>query len=106
MSGHLKALLRGLRAPLVALYGSRLRGVYLYDSYARGDYDAESDVDVLVVLDDFESYGAEVDRTAELAAGLSLEYGVSISQVFLRERDWLRGDSPFLRNVRDEAIAA
>ena len=60
-------------------------------------------MDVLVVLDDFTSYGAQVDRTAELAAALSLEYGVSISQVFLRERDWLASDSPFLRGVREEA---
>ena len=106
MCGDLMALSRELKGGLATLYGHRLRGVYLYGSYARGDYDAESDLDVLVVLDDFASYGAEVDRTAELAAALSLQYAVSISQVFVREPDWLTGDSPFLRNVRDEATAA
>jgi len=106
MSGDVETLLRELKAGLAALYGPSLGGVYLYGSYARGDNDAESDFDVLVVLDDFASYGAEVDRTAELAAALSLQYGVSISQVFLRRQDWLTGDSPFLRSVRDEAIAA
>ncbi len=106
MSGDIKTFLEELKAGLGALYADSLRGVYVYGSYARGDYDEESDFDVLVVLDDFASYGAEVDRTAELAAALSLEYGVSISQVFLREQDWLTGDSPFLRSVRDEAIAA
>ena len=106
MSGDVKTLLRELKAGLAALYGRSLQAVYVYGSYARGDYDAESDVDVLVVLDDFTSYGAEVDRTAELAAALSLRYGVSISQVFLRQQEWLTGDSPFLRGVREEAIAA
>ena len=106
MSGDVETLLRELKAGLAALYGPSLGGVYLYGSYARGDSDAESDFDVLVVLDDFASYGAEVDRTAELAAALSLQYGVSISQVFVRRQDWLTGDSPFLRSVRDEAIAA
>ncbi len=106
MKGNLENLLRELKAGLDALYGRSLREVYLYGSYARGDYDAESDFDVLVVLDDFASYGAEVDRTAELAANLSLQYNVSISQVFLNEHEWLNGDSPFLRSVREEATAA
>ena len=106
MRGEAKTLLRELKAGLAALYGHSLRGVYLYGSYARGDHDAESDFDVLIVLNDFASYGAEVDRTAELAAALSLEYGVSISQVFLREQNWLTGDSLFLRSVREEATAA
>ena len=106
MHGNPQTLLRALKTGMGKLYGARLHGVYLYGSYARGDYDVESDFDVLVVLDDFASYGAEVDCSADLAAALSLQYGVSISHVFFRELDWLTGDSPFLRGVRDEAIAA
>jgi predicted nucleotidyltransferase len=106
MRGDSGDLLRELKAGLTRLYGRRLRGVYVYGSYARGDHDPESDFDVLVVLEDYACYAAEVDSTAGLASELSLEFGVSISQVFLRERDWLTGDSPFLRNVREEATAA
>lgn len=101
----IKTLLRELKAGLAVLYGQRLRGVYLYGSYARGEADPESDVDVLVVVDDFERYGAEVDRTSDLTWRLSLHYGVSISKVFLRERDWQIGQTPFLANVREEAIS-
>ncbi len=32
-------------------FGERLRRIVLYGSYARGDYDAESDVDLLVLAD-------------------------------------------------------
>ena len=106
MSPDTKTVLSEVQACLATLYGGRLRGVYLYGSYARGDYDAESDFDVLVVLDDFASYGAEVDRAAELTAALSLQYGLSISQVFVREQEWRTGHSPFLRNAREEAVAA
>lgn len=106
MKADVKTLMAELKGRLQALYGERLKGVYLFGSYARGEADEESDVDVLVVLDDYESYGAEVERAGELGAELSLRYGVSISKVFLREREWRQGDTPFLANVRGEAVAA
>ena len=99
-------ILRELKRGLQLIYGNQLRGVYLFGSYARGDAERESDIDVLIVLRDFERYALEVDRTAELAADLSLKHGVTVSLVFLRERDWMQGDSPFLSNVRDEAVPA
>ena len=106
MSEQIRTLLSELKAGLQTIYAKRLKGVYLYGSYARDEADAESDVDVLVVLDDFERYAAEVDRTSELSACLSLQYDVSVSKVFLRERDWLTGQTPFLLNVREEALVA
>lgn len=105
MNAQVHNLLCELRTALDGLYRERLRGVYLFGSYARGDYDVESDVDVLIVLDDFVSHVAEIDRTSRLASELSLKYGLSVSTVFIREADWLAGDLPFLRNVRDEVMA-
>jgi len=99
-------ILRELKRGLQRIYGEQLRGVYLFGSYSRGEADRESDFDVLVVLQDFVRYALEVDRTAELAADLSLKYSVTISLVFFREREWLHGDTPFLSNVRDEAVPA
>ncbi len=101
-----KALMGELRAGLQAIYGDRLKGVYLYGSYARGEADPESDLDVLVVLDRIDSYSDEVDRTGELGAELSLKYSVSISKVYVSEFSWLHGDTSFLSNVREEALAA
>ncbi len=89
MKNTIKDLLGELKQGLTTIYSGRLRGVYLYGSYATGEEDNESDVDVLVVLDHFDHYAAEVDRTGELGAALSLGYGVSISRVFMREPEWL-----------------
>ncbi|WP_420263841.1 nucleotidyltransferase domain-containing protein [Candidatus Magnetominusculus dajiuhuensis] len=99
-------LMRELNSFLEELYGERLMGVYLFGSHARGDNGLESDVDVLIVLDALENYAHEVDRTGYLISRLSLEYGVSVSRVFIPHNDWLHGDTPFIANVRTEAVPA
>ncbi|MEK7207421.1 MAG: nucleotidyltransferase domain-containing protein [Pseudomonadota bacterium] len=106
MNPKIHSLLGELKAGLRPLYGGRLHGVYLYGSHARGEGSRESDVDVLIVLDAISSYAAEVDRTGGLIAGLSLKHSVSVSRVFVSHHDWLQGQSPFLLNAREEAIAA
>lgn len=106
MNERISALLGDLKAGLARLYGTRLREVLLYGSYARGEEDDESDVDVLIVLDKVERYGDEVDRTSVLNSELSLKYGVAISRTFVPERDWTIHGSSFLANVREEAIPA
>jgi len=103
---RLRTLLRELKAGLALIYGDRLKGVYVYGSYARGEGGAESDLDIVVVLDDVDHYAAEVDRTGELISRLSLGFGVAISRVFVSERDWASGTSAFLANAREEAVPA
>jgi uncharacterized protein len=88
-------LIAELTVGLDGVYGDRLKGLYLYGSYARGEEDRESDLDILVVLEQFDHYAAEVNRTGELASELSLKYGMTISPVFVRETEWLDGDTPF-----------
>ena len=66
MTEGVKHLLREIKDGLAAIYGQRLQAAYLYGSYARGEEDSESDLDVLVVLDKVERYGAEIDQTGEL----------------------------------------
>ncbi len=106
MSGTVGSLLRELRSSLVGIYHDRLKGVFLFGSYARGEETPESDVDVLVVLDHVGHYAAEVDRCSDVASALSLRHGVSISTVFISERDWARGETPFVSSVRNEALPA
>lgn len=106
MDNWLNTLLGELKNGLDALYGERLKAVYLYGSYARGEQDNGSDVDILVILDPFDHYRAEIERTSYLIAELSLKYGVSISRVFVSQKDWANRESPFLANAREEAIAA
>jgi predicted nucleotidyltransferase len=108
MTSHQKtsALLAEFKVKLQQIYGDRLKGVYLYGSQARGDATPQSDVDVIIVLDDWARYFIELKRTGAIASELSLASGKSISRVFVRERDWLVRHTPFLANARAEAVPA
>jgi predicted nucleotidyltransferase len=103
---QIKELLARLRRGLEQLYGGRLEAMYLFGSFARGEATPESDVDVLIVLDEVTDYGQEIERTGHLVSELSLDYEVSISRVLVSSSAWRHRDSPFLSNVRKHAIAA
>ena len=106
MTANVKQLLTKFKKGLVQVYGERLKAVYLFGSYARGDYDENSDLDVMIILDTYKSYWDELVRTGELASDLSLEYEVTISRTIMTEEKWKKGELPVLRNVRAEGIPA
>ncbi len=79
LPADLAGLLKRLSDGLEALYGERYRGLVLYGSYARGEADEGSDVDLLLFL-----YGAvdatrEIIRAEDVAWPLSLESGYTLS---------------------------
>jgi len=90
---ELTSILGRYREGIERLYEERLRGLYLFGSHARGDAEEGSDVDVLIVLDEIESTWSEVQRTSELTAELSLEFGVTVCGVFTSERRWRARES-------------
>jgi len=106
MRADVKALMVELKRRLDTLYGSRLRGVYLFGSHARDEGDEESDVDVLIVLDRVDNYSEEIDRTGGLVSELSLSHGLVISRIFATERQWDEEQTLFFLNVREEAVPA
>jgi len=106
MPAKIKRLLRELKQGLARLYGGKLKAVYLYGSYARGDYEAGSDMDVMIVLSLYDRYGDEIERTGELISSLSMEYGITISRVLMTEDQWKQSDTPLLRNIHREGLPA
>lgn len=105
MPANITRLLEELKKGLSRLYGKRLKAVYLYGSYARGDYDEESDVDVMIVLSDYEDYSTEIDNNGGLVSQLSLKYGISISRIIMKEIQWQAANTPLLRNIHTEGLS-
>jgi predicted nucleotidyltransferase len=104
MPKEIKTLLERLKSGLIQIYGDQFKEAYLFGSYARGDYTPESDIDVLIILSDFEKYGAELKRTSELIGNLSLEYGDTVSVVFTRQHEWQTDKLPLLLNIHAEGV--
>lgn len=101
----IRPVLEELHQGLAKLYGPRLRGLILYGSYARGEEKEGSDLDLVFILDDFDRPAIEIHRTGQLVSDLSLEYGVTIALIPVREADWKQKKSLFLSNLRREGVA-
>ncbi len=99
-------LMKELKAGLIRIYGDRLKAVYLYGSYARGDYRQGSDVDVMILLSDYKNYWEELRRSTELASDISLEYDVTVSRLIMKDIQWKESDMPVLRNIHKEGLPA
>jgi len=93
------------RQGLEVIYGHRLRGVYLFGSYARGEADEDSDVDVAVVLEGPVHGWTEGKRTIELVGDLSLRECCVIVPFFLSEQEHCTTPYAVHRSIVREGVA-
>jgi predicted nucleotidyltransferase len=87
------------------LYGDRLRSVLLFGSWARGDADPESDIDLLVVLDRVESSWDERRRMRDVLWRHSLENDTVVVAIPVSEDRLHRRQEPFLIRAGEEGVA-
>jgi predicted nucleotidyltransferase len=101
---ELKALLARLNEGLDRLYGEKYRGLVLYGSYARGEADEGSDVDLLLLLEGKVDPARELRRADEIKWPLSLEIGHTLSLIPVSVDDFRGSGEPFLYNARVEGV--
>ncbi|MFH1929570.1 MAG: nucleotidyltransferase domain-containing protein [Chloroflexota bacterium] len=86
-------------------HSQALRRTVLFGSKARGDSEPDSDIDILIVVDE-ESWTLR-DAISAIAAQVSLEYGVLIGPRVIGQERWARMERErfsFYENVAREGI--
>lgn len=89
------------------IIGSDLKKVIVYGSYARGDYNENSDIDIMILTSqEEEAIKAAEYKLYDVAFDFLMEYGVDISVIVKNESHfqyWL-GALPFYDNVEKEGV--
>ena len=98
--------MKELKAGLVRIYGDKLKAVYLYGSYARGDYRSGSDVDVMILLSDYKDYWKEWRRSSDYVSDISLKYYLTLSCILINQNKWEQTDKPELHNISRYGLPA
>ncbi len=94
-----------LKRRLTALYGNRLRALYLYGSYARGEQTKDSDIDTMLVLEGDVNPGEEIDRVTPILSELCLNHDLLISLFPVSRSAFATRQSPVLINARNDGVA-
>ena len=100
-------IMYGYSDDLRAHFGELLEQVILFGSYARDDYNEESDIDITLLLNlSEEEIKQNFDYVAELTSDYNSKYDIDISPLMKdikHYRKWLRA-YPFYNNIEKEGV--
>ena len=97
-------ILKEIRSRLETAYGDRLCGVVLYGSEARREADADSDIDLLVLLSGPIDYGIDLENNLDALYPLSLRIGRRISAKPVLAAEYETAECPLYRSAHLEGV--
>jgi predicted nucleotidyltransferase len=97
--------LQQCRTLLQRLYGTRLKGVVLYGSCARGTEATESDIDLMVLLEGPVDAAQEIRRMWEVLYPLQLESARLLSVMAVDAALYDQGAYALYRQVKADGVA-
>lgn len=89
------------------IYGEKLQEIILYGSCARGDFEENSDIDIMILLDiPQEEIAAERKKIFDVTDQLDLDYDVVLTPVFQNYQLYQKymQVSQFYQNIQKEGV--
>lgn len=104
---ELNIILKKIAEAYRSVYGNDLITIIMYGSYARGNFDVESDVDIVaIVKGERKTLQQKLKKVWDISADLDLEYETVISPTVIPydEYEQYREDIPYYRNIAQEGV--
>lgn len=104
---ELDIILKKIAETYRLVYGDNLVKVMMYGSYARGDYDDYSDVDIAaIVKGERQELQTALKEVWDISADLELEYETIVSPTVIPfdEYEEYRNDIPYYMNIDKEGV--
>jgi predicted nucleotidyltransferase len=97
-------LMKSLPQRLRQAFGQRFRGVVMYGSQARSQTTLDSDIDLLVLLDEPISLGKDLETIIRALYPLQLDLEMPIHALPVSMEQWRRGDYALYRNALRDGV--
>lgn len=107
MTNRIDKIIQQFISEVSSVLGNRLKKVILYGSYARGDYDKNSDIDIMILTDLNDKEIIEYRmKIRELACDIELENDIIISPLIRNVDKYNQRVNiiPFYMNVQKEGV--
>lgn len=95
-------------AEIRKIYGSHVKQIILYGSYARGDYTADSDVDIMILLDISDMAIKDYrHQLSDMTYDFNLDHDLDIKPIAKSEEHFLQWieNYPFYANIQKEGVS-
>ncbi|MCK4293644.1 MAG: nucleotidyltransferase domain-containing protein [Planctomycetes bacterium] len=106
MDERINNLVNRIKAYLLKTYGQKIRKVILYGSYVRGQATRDSDIDILVLVDESLNPFEIRESLSDLLFDILLEEGELVSVIAVPEDFFENYNSPFMLNIKKEGVTA
>ncbi len=107
MPNSINMVLNEFKVKVKEILGDRVKKIILYGSYARGDYNNNSDVDIMILTDlNFEEIEKYRDDISDIAFEIELKTGIMLSPIIKNAEEYSIRIKyiPFYKNVNKEGV--